>query len=473
MERESTTLVKYIAQIWARIRAATHNKDTKEAGDQTIVTEIMLAPPRDHTLPDEADLQAELEADVQRIVQKLWDLLPLALSRKAARIWVSSMLQTDDVATLDKVERGLGSDTRSVYNDGSDLAMMKKIRLEMIRNSTEGSELGELELQATEVTKLSIKHGHRTGYFKETAKVIIEWMYYDPSWHIIPARERTVVMALKAKSFCAEYGPQRLHFLQCIGFFEGVDNKYPGYAFVYQVPEAEPQGVCSTHEFSTLLHLLMMSQKQARKDPYLNQPLLEDKFRLAHLLAESLGQFHTIGWLHENLHSNNIVFFEERPSGQSIDPAHSKIIAKPFLLGLHKCRPGSDAWHTQGPSSETDYLDYQHPDYAKTKRYRNGYDYYSLGLILLEIGLWTPLKAWSRKAEHLTLKPHELREVFVSKYVPRLGPRMGNKYQGVVRLLLTDALDPDPAREQIDPKLERSAFCKFLDEVVDPLVNLL
>ena len=32
------------------------------------------------------------------------------------------------------------------------------------------------------------------------------------------------------------------------------------------------------------------------------------------------------------------------------------------------------------------------------------YDYYSLGLVLLEMGLWRPLASWSEKYHKLSLK---------------------------------------------------------------------
>jgi hypothetical protein len=295
-------------------------------------------------------------------------------------------------------------------------------------------------------------------------------MYYDRSWENIPPSERTIVMALKAKGFSINPKPESLRLLQCLGFFEQSGSR-PGYGFVYQIPQRE-KVTDSSSPVTTLLHLLILSAKRARTERYLNQPFLGDKYRLAYMLAESLMEFHSTGWLHENFHSNNIVFFEETPNGCGISPAHSRIIAKPYVVGLYKSRPGGDSWHTQGPALEADFLNYQHPDYAITRHFRNGYDYYSLGLVLLEIGLWTPLKAWSDKQEYRTMTPWKFRNTLVETYVPRLGPRMGEVYHDIVKLLLTDGLDTEPKRKEPDPKLEHDAFNKFFDEVVDPLEAL-
>src|SRR5205814_201064 len=117
--------------------------------------------------------------------------------------------------------------------------------------------------------------------------------------------------------------------------------------------------------------------KKARVDPYKDhQPVLGDKFRLASALAGFIVEFHSIGWFHENFHSNNVVFFNPPSDENGVNPARSKILLEPYIVGLNKSRPGGDKWSTQGPGTE--FMDYQHPDYHQTTmRFRNAYDYYS------------------------------------------------------------------------------------------------
>lgn len=160
------------------------------------------------------------------------------------------------------------------------------------------------------------------------------------------------------------------------------------------------------------------------------------------MLTNFFCEFHSIGWLHENCHSQNIVFFGNGSGSDGIRPNNSKILTSPYILGLHKSRPGGDAWHTDEPGIQKEYLDYQHLDYAITRRFRFSYDYYSLGLVLLEIGLWTLLKAWSGDRRYRGMDPHQFRDMLVQTYIPRLGPRIGRQYEDVVRVLLTDVLDP-------------------------------
>ncbi len=49
---------------------------------------------------------------------------------------------------------------------------------------------------------------------------------------------------------------------------------------------------------------------------------------------------------------------------------------------------------------------------------------------------------------------------------------MGEVYQDIVKLLLSDGLDAHPQKRQLDPEGERDAFKKFFEYVADPLARL-
>ena len=68
------------------------------------------------------------------------------------------------------------------------------------------------------------------------------------------------------------------------------------------------------------------------------------------------------------------------------------------------------------------------------QRFCLGYDYYSVGLLLLEIGLWEPLSD-SRLLER------DIKDVqLVVQQDLRLGPLVGRRYQEAVRVCLSDEL---------------------------------
>ena len=171
-------------------------------------------------------------------------------------------------------------------------------------------------------------------------------------------------------------------------------------------------------------------------DQYYDKPLpdlvLESRFQLAYILAGSLLKFHEAGWLQKNISSFNIGFFHPRTKSWLLG------IDKPYFLGYLNSRPNDGSAVTEfieNPKEE----DYQHPDYLRGRgkvRYQLRFDYYSLGLILLEIGRWQSLEHMSKK----TGGPAELRAHLRNEKVPRLKAKMGSIYEGVVNLCLGDEL---------------------------------
>ncbi|KIW71202.1 hypothetical protein, variant 2 [Phialophora macrospora] len=471
-EKTQEMCVKAMVQLFRRL---------PRAEDAAEIPQNAAAPSDNHAgyankmahLPSSEIVKSEattvLEADVQNLTQQLWDLLPEAQLKRVETIWVNSMLEVEDIDVLDRLERALGSERSRIYQEGAAMAMMKRIRLEMAHDPVSRVELKKIEIPFGRVHETEKRYGHQLGTLQrsqdsdETTPVMIECMYYNPNWEKISASERAAVMALKAQGFNVTPVPRSLRILHCLGFYEQPNR----YGFVYQAPQPH------TRLTTTLNGLLIQSARQATKDPHLNQPFLGDKYHLAHALAETIMEFHSIGWLHENLHSNNVVFFhaESGGSGMMITPDGGTIITQPYVVGLNKSRPGGQAWHTEGPDPSADFQNYQHPDYAVTKHFRNSYDYYSLGLVLLEIGLWTPLMGWKNNPKYIRLTPAAFRDALVETYVPRLGPRMGKVYRDIVKLLLTDGLDNKPTRIP-DPDQEREVFNQFFDRVLAPLAAL-
>lgn len=122
---------------------------------------------------------------------------------------------------------------------------------------------------------------------------------------------------------------------------------------------------------------------------------------------------------------------------------------------------------------EAAYLDFQHPEYLKhPQRYRAGFDYYSLGLVLLEIGLWEPLSAITKDLSAVNkdregLSPEKLRETLLTDILPGLCRTVGHRYFSVVnRCLRNNFVAGDAghlAQESKEDKLSRQIW---FDEVV-------
>ena len=324
------------------------------------------------------------EDDVSALVGSLWSYLPVEEQRKGESAWLRAMLNGGESGYLGDIHRTFKFEDDPVYEKRAAMAMMKKIRLEMEATSKDFPQ--DFVLSAKDFQSVKLIRGHTIGLFKTDVLVLVEWMYYSAAWEAIPPHERTIVMSMKAQGFGSKIKSPGIRTLDCLGTFESVGQK-KGYGFVYRIPAAEP-GTKSISSITTLLQLLEHEHTDRAKAQY--SPNLSERFRLASMLAGFLEDFHCIGWLHEDFNSNNVLF-SSRVEDNENDKNLSQTLERPYIIGLNRSRPDGQAWHTQGSWNGENLQNYQHPEYGSTGRYRLEYDYYSLGLVLLEIGFWRPL----------------------------------------------------------------------------------
>lgn len=176
--------------------------------------------------------------------------------------------------------------------------------------------------------------------------------------------------------------------------------------------------------------------------------------RIAKQLVRSVSFLHTSSFVHKNIRPENILIF----------PSEVSWLGMSFLVGFNQFRTsnqqtnlfGDPAWHRNF---------YRHPERQGTNvvnRYVMQHDIYSLGVCLLEIGLWrsfvhypglnpnaapvTPLTSEIQtsdndfKAAHLTAKL-QIKEQLVQLAEKDLPSRVGDVYTEVVLACLR-CLDP-------------------------------
>lgn len=131
--------------------------------------------------------------------------------------------------------------------------------------------------------------------------------------------------------------------------------------------------------------------------------------------------------------------------GRCTGAVHSLSLKVPYMVGFNHSRPDQDSAFTLGPSTDHRRIIYQHPEYtlqAQRLRFRPAYDYFSLGLLLLEIGLWKPLSDLTDGSIH-DYTPREQQDLWLVEFVPRLGTLMCVIYRDAVRACLNGELDDD------------------------------
>jgi serine/threonine protein kinase len=280
--------------------------------------------------------------------------------------------------------------------------------------------------------------------------VLVEWIEYDRRWRGDVGIELFNRVQALASILHAWPQPKGFSNLHGLGFYHAIEKH--SFGLIFGLPE-----------HTTSLKSLRQLLKEIPTQAVAARPALGDIFIAAHSLANSILQFHKINWLHKNISSLNVCF-GHTPSGPIL-----ATIRHPYLIGFNHSRPDSSDAFTHGPSENPEQKDYSHPEYLRDEaRYRCVYDYYSLGLVLLELGLWRSLSTLASTMNNkVDQSPDALRAFLLKRYVPRLSATIGSIYEGVVVRCLTSVVEDKVDLEAGEGNI--SVLTAFEDFVVTPL----
>ena len=191
-------------------------------------------------------------------------------------------------------------------------------------------------------------------------------------------------------------------------------------------------------------------------------PRLEQRYLLAAVLAEGLLNILNVGWVHKALNSTNIVLFHEAGSVQVVD------FSRPQMMGFGLARPeqpGALTIDTRGIDST--WRLWQHPELQQGlhRRHERRFDIYSLGMILLEIGMWQDLHYFSGPSDSAFDFYQRIENLCHSQ----LAHHMGEVYKDAVLMCISqnDFWLEDGSKETSDTVLEAFSW-----KVVRPLKML-
>ncbi|KAI1096931.1 kinase-like domain-containing protein [Rostrohypoxylon terebratum] len=229
-----------------------------------------------------------------------------------------------------------------------------------------------------------------------------------------------------------------LPLLACVGFCHIPENR--AFGILFRVPEqAMPEYESQNKAMPQTIALSdLINRTKSRRD----RPSLDAVFLLAWKLANIVSTIHASSWLHMNLSSSNVLFFPDKQGHLA------NSITSPYLTGFNHSRESHESAFTVGPSLDPEEEDYQHPEYDSSKgssvsKFKKEFDYYSLGILLLEIGRWTTLRHLLKGRR--TQSPEGIRDYILEEKVPELASYMGRPYHDAVRSCLDgtvgDSLD--------------------------------
>ncbi|KAI1170631.1 hypothetical protein F4777DRAFT_105395 [Nemania sp. FL0916] len=264
--------------------------------------------------------------------------------------------------------------------------------------------------------------------------------------------------------------PLTFGLLNCQGVMKVTGEKSSSFDFILNTPKGKDTFVCL-------------------RDALLTQPTpsLTQRLSIAKELTKSISYMHTFDFVHKNIRPETILLFKD-------DNTHKNLT---FLVGFEGFR-SVDGATAQQSDAELHRDVYRHPSRqgrSPAQRYSMGHDIYSLGVCLLEIGLWKslvayktpkepdlaqsrePLDKWLRGRNLLesALNPsHYLPDYFEDLAKTVLPEHAGDRYSDIVMNCLTcldskdsesgsgtaDIYDADPEQPMI------AAGVKFIQDIL-------
>ena len=272
-----------------------------------------------------------------------------------------------------------------------------------------------------------------TSYGSDRTHVIIDTVYYSPDTE----SELAVNHVRDLARVLSSNDPSTSGLLTCQGVIKTATQSSSttsplSFDFVFKVPT-------SLYTPKLLRDLLVLRVPHP----------LDERFNLAKSLARSIMFVHTSGFVHKNVRPDTIIVFN---SG-------TLSLGKPFLIGFERFRPLASGTNRKGDTMWERNL-YRHPrrqGICPEDYYKMQHDIYSLGICLLEIGLWTSFVVPSDSGfqpgpglainEALSMKDKvkaafEIKRQLTDMALSSLPMSMGTKYANLAVSCLT-CLDPD------------------------------
>jgi serine/threonine protein kinase len=387
----------------------------------------------------------------------LLNALPNHCARRAREHFEASMLESEDPNALEDLSKSLSQN--SAVADARLIHLAKVKRLKLLAEETPlHAENRRPPINVATIENAGwlelIYKGWLTQHEgdKQKQSVLVETKSYDEP--LVTAEDTCELLARLEAMADLLNEAQSFRVLPCLGFYN--DPLTYSLGLVYKCPIAHQTGKTTV---STLHEIL----ERARAERGSKRPSLGDRFKLAHTLALSVLEFHKVGWSQKTISSFNIVFC--KPA----DEHWTAYMTEPSFLGYIASRQDEEGAFTEGPADDERLRRYLCPEYLiDWKRYEQHFDYYGLGLVLLELGLWSTIDGLLPDEEKKQRQPEELRVWLLRKAVPGLGQTMGKIYEKAVDECLRWQLSPFNAPVESS---RASNWLRFSETVVEKLAS--
>ncbi|CRK24386.1 hypothetical protein BN1708_013945 [Verticillium longisporum] len=268
------------------------------------------------------------------------------------------------------------------------------------------------------------------GFLDGGEPILIEWKRYDASWMGQKGIELHGRISNIAQLLHTDTKPDELLTLKCLGFFDDVERS--AFGFVFQLPLASAAAPAPAPNGKPMISLKTLLDQPTPE----NLPTLEERLQASYGIALSISILHAVSWLHKSIRSQNVLF--------PVDRNGCPRWTTPYLVGFDFSRPDAVDESSEKPEQSARFNVYRHPSAqgSPNEGYRRSFDVYSLGVVLLEIGLWRP--AWKLYKDGMAAEA--FRDVLVDKSKAWLGHLMGTVYREAAVKCLTGSFDAQQAK---------------------------
>ena len=316
------------------------------------------------------------------------------------------------------------------------------------------------------------KLGRSGGGAYTMVPVLIEYAQYDSFFKEASTqpplyRLETLLDLLKWTPETSD--PSPVGSLSCRGYIE--DAEKSRYGIVYELPSfvysgPESKKTLEDMKPASLLNLLHSATNSSVTLAQRPVPALESRFRLAFGIANLYSRLLDFDAMHKDINSGNILVFKHAEKPPSENGLSAYNFAIPYFCGFDLF----SEFQIDSCKENVHHLS-RHPDDprngSKDSDYTYGFDMYSLGLVLLEIGLWAPLsELYKPKYTGADFKKR-IENIWVEKLVPKCGTLFTRAVKNCIEfqdLYPKEVSEGTQARLVYDEVLAQLRRCCLLDE---------
>ena len=393
------------------------------------------------------DLFKQTLAEIESLLASLYRLLPLRSPNIEANRMFISLNHSEQEPGSHTIDAILQSESNSLVIERTfglrsleaSLRADLQRRIDAFQNILPGPALKIPKYRVTNICPDEMSFGSRSVGLFDQQPAVIEWKNYDPSWQGRKGIELRGRIDNLARLLNADSKPEELQTLHCEGYFDSLEESR--YGFIFSYPRAVDPKMISLKE--------LLDNRTVE-----SLPTLEDRYQIAYALGLTLAILHYAEWLHKSIRSHNVL----------LASIQSQVIwSRPYLVGFEFSRPDKPDESSEKPQQSARFNLYRHPlsQGSPNKSFRQSFDIYSFGVILLEIGMWRSACKWWRHDSNAM----EFQNTLIGFAEERLAHSMGTEYKDATLKCLNGDL------EKRDTSVWNAFFIEVIEVIGRCLVN--